>query len=187
MKNLVEAMYNLKGTEKNINESCNKSKKKLKESTDVVTLDNIADKAIDLGYEVLNDSRDEEGKTILVYKPESTVEDNFNDFDNEGLYNYLSAIPNVRYQIDDNDQSCLAIWLKDMVNEDEETRKPLTKSEARAIAKKVLQEAIGTAYYRLESFENEGYSEDEIEMINKYLDLAASRACRSIGIEYNTY
>lgn len=55
-------------------------RKKLKESTDVVTLDNIADKAIDLGYEVLNDSRDEEGKTILVYKPESTVEDNFNDF-----------------------------------------------------------------------------------------------------------
>ena len=40
-------------------------------------------------------------------------EDSNDDFDNEELYSYLSTIPNVRYQIDNDDQSCLAIWLKE--------------------------------------------------------------------------
>ena len=78
-----------------------------------VTLDDIANKAHKLGYEVLDDTRDDEGLTILVYKQESTEADNFDDFDNKELYSYLSSIPNVRYQVDDSDQSCLAIWLKE--------------------------------------------------------------------------
>lgn len=78
-----------------------------------ITLDDIANKASELGYEILGDERDDEGLTILVYKPESAETDNFDDFDNEELYSYLSTIPNVRYQIDNDDQSCLAIWLKE--------------------------------------------------------------------------
>ena len=83
------------------------------ESDNEITLDDIANKASELGYEILGDERDDEGLTILVYKPESAETDNFDDFDNEELYSYLSTIPNVRYQIDNDDQSCLAIWLKE--------------------------------------------------------------------------
>lgn len=87
-------------------------RKNIEEETKI-TLDDIADKASELGYEILGDERDDEGLTILVYKPESAETDNFDDFDNEELYSYLSTIPNVRYQIDNDDQSCLAIWLKE--------------------------------------------------------------------------
>ena len=51
-----------------------------------ITLNDIADKAYKLGYEVLDDTRDDEGLTILVYKPESTESDNFDDFNNK---NYI--------------------------------------------------------------------------------------------------
>ena len=85
---------------------------KIEEEKTKITLDDIANKASELGYEILGDERDDEGLTILVYKPESAETDNFDDFDNEELYSYLSTIPNVRYQIDNDDQSCLAIWLK---------------------------------------------------------------------------
>ena len=87
--------------------------RKINESNNEITLDDIADKASELGYEILGDERDDEGLTILVYKPESAETDNFDDFDNEELYSYLSTVPNVRYQIDNDDQSCLAIWLKE--------------------------------------------------------------------------
>ena len=91
---------------------------KLDESDNGITLNDIANKAHKLGYEVLDDTRDDEGLTILVYKPESTESDNFDDFNNRKLYSYLSSIPNVRYQIDNDDQSCLAIWLKESENLD---------------------------------------------------------------------
>lgn len=87
--------------------------RKFNESSNEITLDDIADKASELGYEILGDERDDEGLIILVYKPESAETDDFDDFDNEELYSYLSTIPNVRYQIDNDDQSCLAIWLKE--------------------------------------------------------------------------
>ena len=87
--------------------------RKFNESSNGITLDDIANKASELGYEILGDERDDEGLTILVYKPESAETDNFDDFDNEELYSYLSTIPNVRYQIDNDDQSCLVIWLKE--------------------------------------------------------------------------
>lgn len=102
----------------------------LHEGIENVSLDDISDKASELGYSVLDDDRDDEGKTILVYKNESTEDDNFDDFDNSELYNYLDTIPAIRYQIDDNDPSCLAIWLKDLgenkLQEDVENTKGFT-------------------------------------------------------------
>ncbi len=89
-----------------------KESKNLKEGI-ISTLDEIADKASELGYEVMDDENDE-GKTILVYKPESTEEDNFDDYDNSELYDYLATISNVRYQVDNNDPSTLAIWIKEL-------------------------------------------------------------------------
>lgn len=88
----------------------------LHEDKGFVTLEKIGDKAYELGYETMDDDRDP-GRTLLVYKKESTAEDYFDDFDNEALYDYLSTIPEVRYQVDDTDPGCLAIW----INGDEES------------------------------------------------------------------
>lgn len=102
-KNGIEVAAGNKGTISNSG---------LHEEIENVTLDDIADKASELGYEVMDDEEDDQ--TILVYKTESNEEDDFDDFDNTELYNYLDSIPAVRYQTDNRDQSCLAIWLKDL-------------------------------------------------------------------------
>lgn len=90
-----------------------KENKNLKEGIES-TLDDIANKVSELGYEVMDDDRDGEGKTILIYKPESTENDKFDDFDNSELYDYLATISNVRYQVDNQDPSTLAIWIKEL-------------------------------------------------------------------------
>lgn len=101
---------------KNITETCSKRVQEVK-NTDV-TLEDIADKAYNLGYEV--DYDDDE--TLLVYKQDN--EEDFDSVDNSELYGYLDTIPAVRYQIDNNDDSCLTIWLKSL-NES----KTLTESD----------------------------------------------------------
>lgn len=101
---------------KNITETSSKKVQEAK-NTDV-TLEDIADKAYNLGYEV--DYDDDE--TLLVYKQDN--EEDFDSVDNSELYSYLDTIPAVRYQIDNNDDSCLAIWLKSL-NES----KTLTESD----------------------------------------------------------
>ena len=60
----------------------------------------------------------------------------------------------------------------------------LTKTEAREIAKKLLQESIGVAYYRLE---NESYSEEDEQLIIDYINKFGTAACKAFGKEYITY
>ena len=119
------------------------------ESDNEITLDDIANKASELGYEILGDERDDEGLTILVYKPESDETDNFDDFDNEELYSYLSTIPNVRYQIDNDDQSCLAIWLKEskVVKESNDLEEKDTTDMLREIEEWYKNYSSSNAFY----------------------------------------
>lgn len=85
----------------------------LEENKSNITLDDIKNKAQKLNYETLIDERDEDGKTILIYNLKATPDKNkFDDFDNTKLYDYLASFPNIRYQLDDEDYSCLAVWLK---------------------------------------------------------------------------
>lgn len=81
-----------------------------------ITLEDIAAKMSDLGFEVMYDDRDPEEKTILVYDPEADEEthDDFYDYDVEEVFEYLDSIPAVRYQTDDEDPQSLAVWLKEI-------------------------------------------------------------------------
>lgn len=123
--------------------------RKINESDNEITLDDIADKASELGYEILGDERDDEGLTILVYKPESAETDNFDDFDNEELYSYLSTIPNVKYQIDNDDQSCLAIWLKEskVIKESNDLKEKDTTDILREIEEWYKNYSSSNAFY----------------------------------------
>ena len=113
---------------------------KNKKVTEGKTLSDIVDDVYTLGYESINDDRDSEGKTILIYKQESTPDDNFEDFNNDKLYDYLSKIPNVRYQVDDEDPSTLAIWLKESKKvESEETNfKPKDEKQWNKYIKEIV-------------------------------------------------
>lgn len=81
-----------------------------------ITLEDIAAKMSELGFEVMYDDRDLEEKTILVYDPEADEEthDDFYDYDVEEVFEYLDSIPAVRYQTDDEDPQSLAVWLKEI-------------------------------------------------------------------------
>lgn len=81
-----------------------------------ITLDDIAQKASELGFEVMNDDRDDEGLTLLIYPANVDEEkyDDFYDYDVEGILEYLDSISAVRYQTDDEDPHTLAIWLKEI-------------------------------------------------------------------------
>ena len=60
----------------------------------------------------------------------------------------------------------------------------MTKTQAKQIAREMLQSVIGCTYYRLE---NEDYSEEEKDLINQYLHILGERACKAIGTEYVSY
>lgn len=60
----------------------------------------------------------------------------------------------------------------------------MKKTEAKEIAKNIIQEAIGIAYYKLE---NETYSQEDEQMIIDYINKFGSTACKAIGKEYVTY
>ena len=67
-------------------------------------------------------------------------------------------------------------------------KESLSRKQANEIAKKVLQNQIGIAYYSLENREyTDDYSEEEINLIKYYLDKQAARACKAVGIDYITY
>lgn len=79
-----------------------------------ITLDDIAEKASELGFEVMDDDRDDEGLTLLIYPANVDEEEyeDFYDYDVEDIFEYLDSIPAVRYQTDDEDPHTLAVWLK---------------------------------------------------------------------------
>lgn len=81
-----------------------------------ITLEDIAAKMSELGFEVMYDDRDPEEKTILVYDLEADEEthDDFYDYDVEEVFEYLDSIPAVRYQTDDEDPQSLTVWLKEI-------------------------------------------------------------------------
>lgn len=81
-----------------------------------ITLDDIAEKASELGFEVMDDDRDDEGLTLLIYPPDVDEDeyDDFYDYDVEEIFEYLDSIPAVRYQTDDDDPHSLAVWLKEI-------------------------------------------------------------------------
>ena len=60
----------------------------------------------------------------------------------------------------------------------------MTKTQAKEIARDMIQVAIGCAYYRLES---EDYSKEDEDLIIQYLHTLGNRACKAIGTEYVGY
>lgn len=58
------------------------------------------------------------------------------------------------------------------------------KSEAKEIARDILQDAIGEAYYKLDT---DKYSDDEQDLIMEYLAKEAERLVKLINREYITY
>lgn len=61
----------------------------------------------------------------------------------------------------------------------------MTKTEAKAIAKDVLQEAIGCAYYKVSDSGN--YSEEDTDLILSYINKYGESACKAFGERYITY
>lgn len=76
--------------------------------------------------------------------------------------------------------------MKNLLEAMQNLKESKSKVELREFAKDILQNAIGTAYYKLENYEKE-FTEEEIETINKYLDISGRRACKAFGREYITY
>lgn len=101
--------------------------KKQEDKSNIVTVDELKDKIYELGYEILDDDRDYTGHSIVVYKNNEV--NNFEDNDNEALYTYLDSIPNIRYTIDDEDPSTLAIYLLDIEQEGESIDSKLYKEQ----------------------------------------------------------
>lgn len=63
----------------------------------------------------------------------------------------------------------------------------MLKSEAKEIARNILQDSIAQAGYKLyEDEDYEYYSEDEKNLINQYLKREGSRACKAIKREFYT-
>lgn len=58
------------------------------------------------------------------------------------------------------------------------------KSDAKEIARDILQDAIGEAYYKLDT---DKYSDDEQDLIMEYLEKEAERLVKLIDREYITY
>lgn len=57
--------------------------------------------------------------------------------------------------------------------------------DIKSTAKDILQEAIGTAYYKVS--DNMDLSEDEKELLIYYINKYARSACKAIRVEYITY
>lgn len=65
----------------------------------------------------------------------------------------------------------------------------MTKTDAKNIAKKILQDAIGTAYYRLETswLYADSMSDEEEKMVLDYINQYGKSACKAFGRKYVTY
>ncbi len=61
----------------------------------------------------------------------------------------------------------------------------MNKKDAKEIARNMIQDAIGKAYYEL--YENTNYSDNEKDMINKYLYSESERMLKVIKREYIAY
>lgn len=60
----------------------------------------------------------------------------------------------------------------------------MTKTCAKEKARKILQSAIGCAYYKLE---NEELSPEDIDLITEYINILGEKACKAIKVDYVTY
>lgn len=60
----------------------------------------------------------------------------------------------------------------------------MTKTELKEIAKDILQESIGVAYYKLE---NEHYSPEDEKIIVDYINKYGAAACKAFGKDYVAY
>lgn len=60
----------------------------------------------------------------------------------------------------------------------------MKKSEAKEIARDILQDAIGEVYYKLDT---DKYSDDDQDLIIEYLEKEAERLVKLINREYITY
>ena len=60
----------------------------------------------------------------------------------------------------------------------------MKKTELKEIAKNILQESIGVAYYKLE---NENFSADDEKIIIDYINKYGVSACKTFGRDYITY
>ncbi|WP_411328660.1 hypothetical protein [Anaerofustis stercorihominis] len=63
----------------------------------------------------------------------------------------------------------------------------MKKSEAKEIAKDILHNVIGCAYYRLEGIDGEKYSEEEKHLICSYITKYGTSACKAFGREYISF
>lgn len=60
----------------------------------------------------------------------------------------------------------------------------MKRKETKEIARDIIQDAIGTAYYKLEE---ENYNPEEEEMINEYIVKEAERCLKVLHREYVSY
>ena len=60
----------------------------------------------------------------------------------------------------------------------------MKKTDAKEIARDILQEALGMAYYRIDE---EKYSEEEQDLISEALRKEAERMLKLVNREYITY
>ncbi|RKI35782.1 hypothetical protein D7V86_26240 [bacterium D16-51] len=62
----------------------------------------------------------------------------------------------------------------------------MSKTQAKEIARDTLSESIGIAYYKIADNDTD-YSEEEKELIIKYINQLGKRACKTIDKEYVSY
>ena len=60
------------------------------------------------------------------------------------------------------------------------------KKEARAMAKEVVQDAIASAYYKLEGMMYDHLTDEEKELVIKYVNQYGETACKAFGVRYYT-
>lgn len=70
------------------------------------------------------------------------------------------------------------------MNSKKERMVTMKKSDAKEIARDILQDAIGEAYYKLDT---DKYSDDEQDLIMEYLEKEAERLVKLINRDYITY
>ena len=66
----------------------------------------------------------------------------------------------------------------------------MTRTEAKNVAKHMLRDAIGTAYYKLEEpylFVDTPMNEEEEKMVLEYINKYGKAACKAFGVNYTTY
>lgn len=62
----------------------------------------------------------------------------------------------------------------------------MKKTDAKEIARDIIQDALAVAYYRIDIDEDK-YSEEERDLISEYLAKEAERILKLVNREYITY